>query len=143
MGYKTYYWFMLVFPLLAVLFILGPNWALPLRKDEAGIHVGLPLYLAIIPYCIFIASFIGWTWKTANKSFMRSVWLSPLILIPFALVAWAVLNYESQEAFSRNSSFLDFLELLGMAVATLVLGYLYVLMVVAICKLLRFVRLMK
>lgn len=140
MSCKTYFRFMLVFPLFAVLFILGPNWIMVLRKNEFGTPVGLPLSLVSIPYCIFIASFITWTWKKADNFFMRAVRLSPLILVPFALISWAMLNYDSQEALSRNSALLD---LAIIAIEVLVIGYLYILAATAICKLLKFVQLMK
>lgn len=134
MSCKTYFRFALVLPLLAALFLLGPQWSMPLRHDEFGVHGGLPLYLAMIPYGVFIAAFLAWSGRKSDESFMRAVWLAPLLSIPFGWAAWAVLNYDSQWALSRNCSLL---ELSWLAVAIAAAGYLYVLVAAAICRAMR------
>jgi hypothetical protein len=99
-------------PLLAVA-ILSPNWAMPLYEDEFGTHLGLPLYLAISPYLLFIALYGVWAWKASPSLFTRTVWLQPLASMPFCLMSWGILNHDSQSEVSRNTSALDLLIVSG------------------------------
>lgn len=133
MDYKIYYRLMLLAPLVAILLVLGPEWAIPQRKDEFGVHLGLPLYVGVAPYCIFFMWFI---WATLNKSykhFMRIVWLSPILLIPFALATWAIMDYD--KAASIRDSF-DPLGFWMVAVASPVTGLIYISSITGLCKLL-------
>lgn len=136
MGYKAYYRFMSIAPLVIVLLVLGPEWAMPQRQDEFGVHLGQPLYFGVVPYCIF---FILFEWVALNKSykhFMRAVWLSPIMLIPFALTTWVIMDYDKAAAIRDN---FDLLSLLFVAIAASVIGYIYISITVGLCKLLSFV----
>ena len=133
MNYKVYYWLMLLAPLAVILLLLGPEWAIPQRKDEFGVHLGLPLYFGVMPYLGFLVWF---AWATLNKSykhFMRAVWLSPILLIPFALATWAIMDYDKAAAIRDSFDPLGF----GMvAVASAVIGLLYISSITSLCKLL-------
>ncbi len=134
MTYKTYYRCMLLLPLLILFLVLGPTWAMPLYDYEFGTIVGLPLYLAVLPYCVFAGGFVWATRAQAEKLFMRMAWLSPLMLVPFALASWAILSYDREEALVRNIGLPD---VLLVSVGVLVVAYLYVFSTVAIARLLR------
>ena len=140
MNYKSYYRLMSLAPVAAILLVLGPEWAMPQRKDEFGVHLGLPLYLGLLPYCVFIILFTLTTVNKNHQHFMRAVWLSPITIIPFALAAWVIMDYDKAAAIRDN---FDLLTLLLVTISTSVIGYIYIAGVVGLHKLLSFTSLIK